>query len=78
MAFGENYATQRGTNGKIESLTDILGNEVFKVFSNPSFRKVSNALCSQSGKLLFYEVFRITIKCTFSKTAKVREDNAKN
>ena len=35
------------------------------------------ALCTQSGNLLFYEVFRITIKCTFSETTKVREDNAK-
>ena len=36
------------------------------------------ALCTQSGNLLFYEVFRITIICTFSETTKVREDSAKN
>ena len=37
------YATQSGTNGKIEPLTDILGNKVVKVFSNPSFRKIGNS-----------------------------------
>ena len=41
LAFREFYATQGGTNGKIQPLTDILGNKAVKVFSNPSFRKVS-------------------------------------